>query len=62
MSEALLLEVNGVAKLLGESRAPVYRRLAGGKLPPPVFLSAGRRRGRRELETCVEEGCPPAAQ
>jgi excisionase family DNA binding protein len=59
---AQLLDVRAVARLLGCSARHVYRLADGGKMPSPLKLGTLVRWRRRDLETWLADGCPPARQ
>ncbi len=54
-----LLDVKGVAALLGGcSTRHVYRLSDGGKMPPPVRLGGLVRWRRDEIQDWIANGCP----
>lgn len=55
---AKLLDVRGVAKLLGCSQRSVYRLADGGKMPLPMRLGSMVRWNREVLEKWIADGCP----
>lgn len=59
MVEPLALSAQGVARLLGVSRAHIWKLHSQGKLPSPVRLGRSVRWDRRELEAWLAAGCPP---
>lgn len=57
-----LLSVEEVAILLGETRSTLYRALAAGTLPLPVYIIGARRRiPRRAVERLIA-GLPVATE
>jgi excisionase family DNA binding protein len=57
-----LLSVEEAAVLLGETRSTLYRALAAGTLPLPVYVIGARRRiPRRAVERLVA-GLPPTGE
>jgi len=57
--EALLLDAEQTAALLGISSASVYRMRSAGKLPLPVRLGGSVRWSRETLVEWVRMNCPP---
>jgi predicted DNA-binding transcriptional regulator AlpA len=59
-SEALLLDLKAVAKMLSLSERKVRSLRSAGNLPAPVTTLGRRcpRWRRRDLETWVARGCP----
>ncbi len=53
-----LLDVKGVAELLGCSTRHVYRLADRGAMPPPVKLGALVRWSRSTLVDWIGQGCP----
>ncbi len=60
MSAPVLLTVKEVAETLGLSERTVYRLADMGKMPRPVKIGAAVRWRRIELDTWIEDGCPPS--
>ena len=60
--EALLLKSKEVAKLLKVSDRTILTMHTSGEMPKPVRIGRAVRWGRAEIETWIEEGCPPAAE
>lgn len=58
-TEAALLDVRGVAALLGASPRHVYRLSDAGRMPCPVRLGALVPWRRAELHDWLAAGCPP---
>lgn len=56
---AKLLDVEGVAEMLGCSPRHVYRLSDAGKMPPPVKLGALVRWPRAAIESWIADGCKP---
>jgi excisionase family DNA binding protein len=56
-SAAKLLDVEGVAEILGCSPRHVRRLSDAGKMPPPVKLGALVRWPRSTLESWIAAGC-----
>lgn len=56
---AALLDVRGVALLLGCSPRHVYRLADGSKMPPPVRLGSLVRWSRASLDDWLAGGCKP---
>jgi excisionase family DNA binding protein len=54
-----LLDVKGVAVLLGCSPRHVYRMSDKGQMPPPVRLGALVRWRRLDLDAWLASGCKP---
>lgn len=54
-----LLDVKGVANLLGCSARHVYRLSDSGKMPLPVRLGALVRWNKSTLDQWLAAGCPP---
>ena len=57
---AALLDVRGVAALLGCSPRHVYRLADAGNMPAPVRLGTLVRWQRQALEAWLAAGCPAA--
>lgn len=57
-TEAALLDVNAVAKLLACSPRHVWRLHDRGAMPAAVRLGALRRWAWRSIQQWLEEGCP----
>lgn len=53
-----LLDVRGVAALLGCSPRHCYRLADGGKMPPPLRLGTLVRWSRRSVNDWIAAGCP----
>ncbi|MDR1518618.1 MAG: transcriptional regulator [Planctomycetota bacterium] len=58
----LLLDVKGVAALLGCEKALVWKLRSTGRIPPPVRLGRLTRWAATEITRWVAAGCPPAAK
>ena len=58
MSEAELLDVKKVAKLLGCSTRHIFRLHDGGKMPKAVKLGSLVRWSKKVIEDWIVEGCP----
>jgi excisionase family DNA binding protein len=58
-TSAKLLDVHGVAELLGCSTRHVYRLSDAGKMPRPVKLGALVRWNRSAIESWIDQGCRP---
>ena len=54
-----LLDVEQVARILNVSTRTVYRLADAGKMPRPTKLNALVRFNRLELESWINDGCPP---
>jgi excisionase family DNA binding protein len=61
-SDALLLTVNQVAKLLQCSVPHIFRLEKRGDLPQAVRLGANVRWPRRQIEEWIAAGCPKLEQ
>lgn len=57
-AEPAMLDVKGVARLLGCSPRHVTRLVEGGAMPPPVRLGALVRWDRAALAKWMAAGCP----
>ncbi len=57
-TEAALLDVQAVARLLSCSTRHVYRLADAGRMPPPIKLGALCRWNRLAVETWLADGCP----
>ena len=57
-NEQLALTANDVARLLGISRAHVFRLQNSGRLPKPIRLGRAVRWPRANLEAWLEAGAP----
>jgi excisionase family DNA binding protein len=57
-SQAALLDVAAVARLLHCSERHVYRLADSGKMPPPIRLGSLVRWSRQAVENWISEGCP----
>jgi excisionase family DNA binding protein len=55
----VLLDVRGVAALLGCSERHVYRLTDAGKMPSPVRLGSLVRWRRQDIEEWIASGCRP---
>jgi len=55
---ARLLDVGGVAEMLGVSSRQVYRLADGGKMPRPLRLGGSVRWDRQSIESWIAAGCP----
>jgi predicted DNA-binding transcriptional regulator AlpA len=56
----LLVDIEGLAKLLGVSRSHAYALHSSGRLGPlPVKLGKCSRWWREEVESWIASGCPP---
>ena len=58
--ETLLIDVKGVAAMLGVHRASVFKLRNTGRMPPPLRILGAVRWRRREIEDWVRAGMPPA--
>lgn len=58
----LAVSAEEVAKLLGISRAHVWRLHSSGRIPRPVRLGRAVRWNRKNLEAWLEAGGPPREQ
>jgi excisionase family DNA binding protein len=58
LSDAPLLDVKEVARLLGCSTRHVRRLADHGQLPPPVKLGALVRWRRSDIDSWISNGCP----
>lgn len=58
LPSAALLDVRGVALLLGCSSRHVYRLSDGGKMPSPLRIGALVRWNRAAVEDWISRGCP----
>jgi predicted DNA-binding transcriptional regulator AlpA len=56
--EQLLLDMDGLSKVLSRSPASLYRDYAAGRLPAGLKLGGSRRWRYREIVAWVEAGCP----
>ncbi len=56
-----MLNVDGVAAMLGLSARTVYRLADAGEMPSPVKLGGSNRWDRRAVEQWIADGCPPVA-
>jgi excisionase family DNA binding protein len=56
---ATLIDVRGVAAMLGCSTRHVYRLADAGRMPAPVRIGALVRWPRSTLEKWIAEGCRP---
>ncbi len=57
-SEALLIDAEAVAGMLGISTRSVWRLLSAGKLLEPIRIGGSVRWRKSEVEQWVESGCP----
>jgi predicted DNA-binding transcriptional regulator AlpA len=53
-----LLDVVGVASLLGVSARHIYRLADGGRMPRPLKLGGANRWDRAVLLSWIADGCP----
>ena len=53
-----MLDINGVAEMLGCSPRSIYRLIDDGRIPKPVRLRSMIRWPRGQIERWVAEGCP----
>lgn len=56
----LLLDLPGLVRLLGRSRASIARDVTAGRLPAPVRIGRSVRWRHAEVAAWVAAGCPPA--
>jgi predicted DNA-binding transcriptional regulator AlpA len=56
--EPLLVDIAGLVRLLGRSRASLERDLAAGRLPDHIRLCGSRKWRYSEIAAWVEAGCP----
>ena len=56
--EPAMLDVRGIARLLGCSCRHVHRLRDCGQMPPPVKLGALVRWNRKLIEQWLADGCP----
>ncbi|HNQ24015.1 MAG TPA: AlpA family phage regulatory protein [Phycisphaerae bacterium] len=60
MPDALLVDAQGAAKLLGVARSQLYALLKSARLPLPIRLGIRATRWRvEELRAWTAAGCPP---
>ncbi|WP_417735864.1 helix-turn-helix transcriptional regulator [Rosistilla oblonga] len=59
---ARMLDVGGVAAMLGVSERHIYRLADAGKIPRPCKLGGANRWDRLTLEQWVSDGCPPVTR
>ena len=57
-----LLDVRGVAQMLGCSARHIYRLADAGRMPPPLKLGALVRWRRQTVEDWISGGCKPIRQ
>lgn len=62
VTPARMLDVGGVAAMLGVSERHVYRLADGGKMPRPIKLGGANRWDRLTLEQWIADGCPSVAK
>lgn len=55
---ARMLDVGGVAAMLGVSERHVYRLADSGKMPRPIKLGGANRWDRLTLAQWIDDGCP----
>jgi predicted DNA-binding transcriptional regulator AlpA len=59
--EVLLVDIKGLARMLGRSERALWRDQSAGRLPRPVALGGMTKWRVAEIREWVEAGCPDRA-
>ena len=57
-TDGLLIDIKGVAMMLGRSPRSVYRDDTAGRMPKPIKLGGSKKWRAAELLEWIEAGCP----